>query len=121
MIALILGCRNQIVRDPKKRISYTVETCFSAAWLDAKAENDVKGRTNRQVQIAVRGWPRQIVSNDGDADNPQAIQKARSGDTHPETTGIHLADVGRAHTPRATRTSRPNITNDPEGVDPHGG
>ncbi|KAH9956295.1 Alpha/Beta hydrolase protein [Russula dissimulans] len=50
--------RNQFVRDPKKRIPNLVEICFAAAWLDAKAGNDVKGRTNREVQIAVRGWPR---------------------------------------------------------------
>jgi hypothetical protein len=29
--------------------------CYSASWLDAKAENDAKGRTNREVQIEVNG------------------------------------------------------------------
>jgi hypothetical protein len=27
--------------------------CFNTSWLDATAENDAKGRTNREVQAAV--------------------------------------------------------------------
>ncbi|KAI9510290.1 Alpha/Beta hydrolase protein [Russula earlei] len=45
--------RLQFIRDPKRRIPHTLEMCFNAAWLDAKAENDSKGRTNREVQIAL--------------------------------------------------------------------
>ena len=30
-----------------------VEMCFGASWLDTTAENDSKGRTNREVQVAV--------------------------------------------------------------------
>jgi len=41
------------IKDPRKRIPHVVQICFNAAWLDAKAENDVRGRTNRQVQIAL--------------------------------------------------------------------
>jgi hypothetical protein len=29
--------------------------CFTTSWLDAKAENDAKGKTNREVQIEVNG------------------------------------------------------------------
>ncbi len=36
-----------------------MEICFSASWLDAVAENDAKGRTNREVQTAVS-----VVMND---------------------------------------------------------
>jgi hypothetical protein len=28
--------------------------CFNSSWLDAKAENDPEGKTNREVQIMVR-------------------------------------------------------------------
>jgi len=41
------------IKDPMERIPPVVQICFNAAWLDAKAENDVEGRTNRQVQIAL--------------------------------------------------------------------
>ena len=30
-----------------------MEVCFNASWLDATAENDAEGRTNREVQTAV--------------------------------------------------------------------
>jgi hypothetical protein len=53
MIELMRGCRIQFIRDPIQRMPYVVEMCFSASWLDAKAENDAKGRTNREVQLAV--------------------------------------------------------------------
>lgn len=53
MIKLMTGCRVQFIRDPEKRSPYVVEMCFNASWLDAKAENDAEGRTNREVQIAV--------------------------------------------------------------------
>ena len=47
------GCRIQFIRDPLQRMPYVAEMCFSASWLDAKAENDGKGRTNREVQLVV--------------------------------------------------------------------
>jgi hypothetical protein len=53
MIELMRGCRIQFIRDPIQRMPYVVEMCFSASWLDAKAENDAKGRTNREVQLVV--------------------------------------------------------------------
>jgi hypothetical protein len=53
MIKLMTGCRVQFIRDPEKRTPYVVEMCFNASWLDAKAENDAEGRTNREVQIVV--------------------------------------------------------------------
>ena len=31
-----------------------MEMFFTPSWLDAKAENDPEGRTNREVQIMVR-------------------------------------------------------------------
>jgi hypothetical protein len=53
MIELKLGCRMQFIKDREKRIPYAVEICFNASWLDAAAENDAKGRTNREVQTVV--------------------------------------------------------------------
>ena len=47
------GCRIQFIKDRKERIPYVVEVCFNASWLDATAENDAEGRTNREVQTAV--------------------------------------------------------------------
>jgi len=32
-------------------VPYVVEMCYTTSWLDAKAENDAKGKTNREVQI----------------------------------------------------------------------
>lgn len=37
-----------------------MEICFNASWLDAKAENDAKGRTNREIQIEVRAYMNEI-------------------------------------------------------------
>jgi pimeloyl-ACP methyl ester carboxylesterase len=34
-------------------VPYVVEMCFNTSWLDATAENDAAGRTNREVQAAV--------------------------------------------------------------------
>jgi len=42
--------RIQFIRNPKERVFHVVEMCYPASWLDAKAENDAKGRTNREVQ-----------------------------------------------------------------------
>ncbi|KAH9020114.1 Alpha/Beta hydrolase protein [Lactarius hengduanensis] len=42
------------IMDPKKRTPIIVESCFSSSWLDARAEKDPEGRTNREVQIMVR-------------------------------------------------------------------
>ncbi|KAI0002146.1 alpha/beta-hydrolase [Russula compacta] len=48
------GLRNlvmvQFIKDPKKRVPYLVEACFTASWLDTNAEDDAKGRTNREIQ-----------------------------------------------------------------------
>ncbi|KAH8984755.1 alpha/beta-hydrolase [Lactarius hatsudake] len=40
-----------LIKDPKGRTPIIVESCFSSSWLDARAENDPEGRTNREVQI----------------------------------------------------------------------
>ncbi|KAI0251195.1 alpha/beta-hydrolase [Lactifluus subvellereus] len=48
---LVTLLRTQFMRDAKQRIPYIVEICFNTSWLDAKAENDPEGRTNREVQI----------------------------------------------------------------------
>ncbi|KAI0000860.1 alpha/beta-hydrolase [Russula vinacea] len=45
--------RIQFIRDPEKRTPYVVEMCFNTSWLDATAENDAKGRTNREAQTAM--------------------------------------------------------------------
>jgi hypothetical protein len=56
-VANLIGARRiPFIRDPKERVLYGVEICFNASWLDAKAENDPEGRTNREVQIMVRGY-----------------------------------------------------------------
>jgi hypothetical protein len=47
------GCRLQFIRDAEKKVPYVVETCFNTSWLDATAENDATGRTNREVLAAV--------------------------------------------------------------------
>jgi hypothetical protein len=44
------------MRDAKQKMPYIVEMCFNSSWLDAKAKNDPEGRTNREVQIMVRGY-----------------------------------------------------------------
>ena len=33
---------------------HIVEMFFNSSWLDSKAENDLEGRTNREVEIMVR-------------------------------------------------------------------
>jgi hypothetical protein len=43
---------------------------FNPSWLDAKAENDTEGRTNREVQIMVRA---QLSEVDRPVDALQAI------------------------------------------------
>jgi pimeloyl-ACP methyl ester carboxylesterase len=43
--------RVQFIKDPETRTPHVVETCFNSSWLDAKAEDDPEGRTNREVQI----------------------------------------------------------------------
>ncbi|KAH9174898.1 alpha/beta-hydrolase [Lactarius sanguifluus] len=43
--------RLPFIKDPKRRTPFIVESCFSSVWLDARAENDPEGRTNREVQI----------------------------------------------------------------------
>jgi len=45
--------RMQFIKDRQERIPYAVEICFNASWLDATAENDAKGRTNREVQTVL--------------------------------------------------------------------
>ena len=66
MIELKSSCRIQFIRDPEKRTPYVVEMCFNTSWLDATAENDAKGRTNREAQTAVS-----VVMNGFDhANNP---------------------------------------------------
>ncbi len=47
-----------------------MEICFNPSWLDAKAENDPEGRTNREVQIMVRT---QLSEVDRRVDALQAI------------------------------------------------
>ncbi|KAH9066039.1 alpha beta-hydrolase [Lactarius deliciosus] len=42
--------RVSFIKDPKRRTPLIVESCFSSSWLDARAENDPEGRTNREVQ-----------------------------------------------------------------------
>jgi len=43
--------RVQFIKVPEKRTPFVVEACFNRSWLDAKAESDPEGRTNREVQI----------------------------------------------------------------------
>jgi len=40
------------IRDTEKKVPYVVEMCFNTSWLDATAEDDAAGRTNREVQAA---------------------------------------------------------------------
>lgn len=62
-------CRLQFIRDAEKRVPYVVEMCFNTSWLDATAENDATGRTNREVQAAVS-----VVMNELDhANNPLQV------------------------------------------------
>jgi hypothetical protein len=64
MIELMTGCRIQFIRDPLQRMPYVVEMCFNASWLDAKAENDAKGRTNREVQLGVSAKVNKVAHTD---------------------------------------------------------
>lgn len=43
--------------------------CFSTSWLDATAENDAAGRTNREVQAAVS----MVVNELDHANNPLQV------------------------------------------------
>jgi hypothetical protein len=115
---LKLGCRAQFIKDPKNRIPYFVEVSFSAPWLGATAENDAKGRTNREVQIEVRAWTHE--PNHTLLTPPQAISKTGCLDTCPEPNRGHLADVGCIDASRATQPSRSNIENDSQSGDPDG-
>jgi hypothetical protein len=111
-----LYCRTQFTRDLEKKMVCIVEMCFGASWLDATAENDAEGRTNREVQTAVSDVmidETELIHN-----TPQAIYGTLGLDTHPETNGSHLADVGWVYTSCASGTSRSNIKNDPKGGDP---
>ncbi|KAH9050908.1 alpha/beta-hydrolase [Lactarius deliciosus] len=45
--------RLQFIKDPKRRSPFVVDMCFNSSWLDATAENDPEGRTNREVQITL--------------------------------------------------------------------
>lgn len=42
-----------MTKDPSLRISESLGTLFPAEWLEAKAEGDPRGRTNREVQTEV--------------------------------------------------------------------
>jgi len=46
-----------------------VEMCFNTSWLDATAENDATGRTNREVQAAVSVMMRELDQ----ANNPLQV------------------------------------------------
>jgi hypothetical protein len=46
--------RIRFIKDAEKQTPHIVEMFFNSSWLDAKAENDPEGRTNREVQIMVR-------------------------------------------------------------------
>lgn len=87
--------------------------CYPASWLDAKAENDAKGRTNREVQNKVNG----PVNKVDHTNTLQAIYGACSCDTDSKTTRGYLADVGCLHAPRAARATRSDIQGDSQGVD----
>jgi hypothetical protein len=41
-------------RGPEAEASRALEMLFTSKWLDSVAENDEKGRTNRQIQAEVR-------------------------------------------------------------------
>lgn len=73
-VAYIMGSENEtrirFIKDAEKQTPYIVEMFFSSSWLDAKAENDPKGRTNREVQIMVRV---QLSGADRRVDALQAI------------------------------------------------
>lgn len=115
-MVLKLVCRIAF-KDPKDRVPTQVETCFAASWLDAKAENDAKGRTNREIQIEVGA---QMNVNDLIiTDILPDIYRACSCDTRAETIRGHLADVGWAYAPCASQPSRSNIANDPQSIDPN--
>jgi pimeloyl-ACP methyl ester carboxylesterase len=43
--------RIRFIKDEEKQTPFVVEMFFNPSWLDAKAENDTEGRTNREVQI----------------------------------------------------------------------
>lgn len=42
-----------LTRDRVAKISIAVNDLFPQRWLDAKANNDPRGRTNREVQLEV--------------------------------------------------------------------
>lgn len=43
----------RFTKNQEKRSSLIVDSCFNSPWLNAKAENDPEGKTNREVQMAV--------------------------------------------------------------------
>ncbi|KAH9012721.1 alpha beta-hydrolase [Lactarius pseudohatsudake] len=43
--------RMPFIEDLKRRTSIGMELCFNSSWLNAKADGDPEGRTNREVQI----------------------------------------------------------------------
>ncbi|KAF8270453.1 alpha/beta-hydrolase [Lactarius quietus] len=43
--------RIRFIKDEEKQTPYVAEMFFNSSWLDARAENDPEGRTNREVQI----------------------------------------------------------------------
>jgi len=42
-----------MIKDPDMRVSKSLETLFPVAWLEAKAEGDPRGRTNREIEREV--------------------------------------------------------------------
>jgi pimeloyl-ACP methyl ester carboxylesterase len=43
--------RIRFIKDTEKQTPHIIEMFYNTSWLDAKAENDPEGRTNREVQI----------------------------------------------------------------------
>lgn len=57
MSYLYLLHRTFTIREPAQRIPHALDTLFPQKWLDAEADGDASGRTNREVQEEVRVQP----------------------------------------------------------------
>ncbi|KAH9012720.1 alpha/beta-hydrolase [Lactarius pseudohatsudake] len=88
------GLKN-ILRTPfddlKRRTLNAAEVAFSSSWLDAKIENDPKGRTNREVQIMLYNERAAVTHSQGSLG---AVSQMWAGFTHHVGAG-RLAQISK--------------------------
>ncbi|KAH8993391.1 alpha beta-hydrolase [Lactarius akahatsu] len=83
--------RMPFIEDLKRRTSIGMELCFNSSWLDAKADNDPEGRTNREVQIMLLDERAAVTRNQ---QRLGAVSQIWAGFTHHVEAG-RLAQISK--------------------------